>query len=1236
MESFQEQLRKRILILDGAMGTMLQRLKLTEADFRGERFADWHCDLRGNNDLLNLTKPDVIADICRQYIDAGADIVSTNTFNSNSISMADYDMREYVSEINRAGAELMRRVADKAMEEKPGRKIWVAGSMGPTNKTASMSPDVSDPGFRAVNYDDLYNAYYQQVVALIEGGVDLLLFETIFDSLNVKAALDAAATVMEQLKEQRPIMLSLTLSGNDGRTFSGQTLKAFLASVEHANIATIGLNCSFGASQMKRFLAELASVAPYPISAHPNAGLPNAMGTYDETPEKMASLMTQFVDEGLVNIIGGCCGTTPAHIAKYPDVVKDKKPHIPSLRHDGLWLSGLELLEIKPRNNFVNVGERCNVAGSRKFLRLIKERKHDEALAIARKQVEDGAQIIDINMDDGMLDASQEMTTFLNLIAAEPDICRVPVMIDSSNWDVIEAGIKCVQGKSIVNSISLKEGEDKFLEHARRLRQLGAAVVVMAFDEDGQADTYERKIEVSERAYKLLTKEAEFDPQNIIFDPNILAIATGMEEHNRYGLDFIRAVKWIKENLPGAKVSGGVSNLSFSFRGNNYLREAMHAVFLYHAISNGMDMGIVNPSTSVTYEEIDPQLRALLEDVVLYRRPEAADELIAYAQAEVERKASEDGGKSEKTHKMDGWRQKPVGERLTHALIKGVSDYLDEDLTEALSEYSDPVKIIDGPLMEGMNRVGQLFSEGKMFLPQVVKTARTMKQAVSILQPAIELSHSDSSTGKAGKVLFATVKGDVHDIGKNIVSIVLACNNYEVIDLGVMVPAEEIVRTAMREKPDIVCLSGLITPSLDEMVHVTDEMQKAGLDIPIMVGGATTSRIHTALKIAPHYSHPVIHVKDASQNPLIAARLLNPDTRKDFVEELGREYDDIREREFSKESEIVALHESRAKKFEVDFSNYIPVVPSYLGRRELRIKIKEVIHYINWRQFFTVWKMPAEFASLTHIHHCPACEREWLDSHPGGEEGIRLFRDAQSVLSGLMSLEKEDESSTVVKPECRKDGLTFIRAIVRFSEAKVSGDNLEIDSVIIPLLRQQLKKETDKYKSLVDFISPDADYVGAFALSVDLGMLIKKYDEEQDSYKSLLTQTIAHRLAEATSEYLHHLVRTNLWGYAKDESLTVEEMFAAKYKGIRPAIGYPSLPDQKVNQLLDKLIDMRTIGITLTENGAMHPSSSISGLYISHPSSRYFIIGDIGDDQIADYAERRGLTTREVHSLLNK
>lgn len=1205
MDEFQKLLRERILVLDGAMGTMIQRRRLTEADFRGERFADWHCDLRGNNDLLNITRPDVISDISAQYIEAGADIITTNTFNANAISMADYDMEGMVAEINREGARLLRRLADSSP-----RKVWVAGSMGPTNKTASMSPDVSDPGYRAVTYDDLYTAYLEQVTALIEGGVDLLLFETIFDSLNVKAGIDAAVEAMSRLHTIRPLMLSLTLSGQGGRTFSGQTLEAFLASVEHAPIATIGLNCSFGASEMKRYLAELAKYAPYPISAHPNAGLPNAMGQYDETPEKMARQIREFVDEGLVNIIGGCCGTTPEHIALYPEIVNGKAPHIPAKRHEGLWLSGLELLEMTPRNNFVNVGERCNVAGSRKFLRLIKEGAYDEALSIARKQVEDGAQIIDINMDDGMLDAAKEVTTFLNLVAAEPEIARVPVMIDSSKWEVIEAGLKCVQGKSVVNSISLKEGEEKFLAHARRIASLGAAVIVMAFDEKGQADTFERKTEVCGRAYRLLTEKAGFDPENIIFDPNILAIATGIEEHNRYGLDFIRAVEWIKTNLPGAKVSGGVSNLSFSFRGNNYLREAMHAVFLYHAIAKGMDMGIVNPSTSVTYEDIAPELRSLLEDVVLYRREDAADDLIAYAQAEAEKKAASADSTAKET-KVDEWRLLPLGERLSHALIKGIADYLEEDLTEALSLYDSPVQIIDGPLMEGMNRVGELFGEGKMFLPQVVKTARTMKKAVTILQPAIEARRTESSAGKAGKVIFATVKGDVHDIGKNIVSIVLACNNYEVIDLGVMVPAEEIVRTAMREKPDFVCLSGLITPSLEEMVHVTEEMQKAGLEIPIMVGGATTSRIHTAIKIAPHYSQPVIHVRDASQNPLIAAQLLNPATRQGFIDALNAEYAALRAAEKNKHIVLAPLAEARRKRKSTDWNLYTPYQPPFMGRKSFEVPLTEVIPLINWRQFFNAWKLPAEFASLAHLHDCPACRREWVEKHSEPAEGLTRQEAEAKAIEGMELYDDAMGLLSMLEKESKATGHSPVRAVLNFFEARSDGDDIVAGEVTLPTLRQQVKNDGDTYISLADYISPIRDYAGAFAVTVDAEETIHRLDLEGESYKSLILQTLTHRLAEAANEYIHR-----------------------EYPGIRPAVGYPSLPDQKLNHTLDLLLNTAEIGISMTENGAMHPSSTVSGLYIFHPEARYFMVGAVGKDQMEDYAARRGLQPEEIPSLL--
>ncbi|MCD8194481.1 MAG: methionine synthase, partial [Tannerellaceae bacterium] len=910
-------LQERILILDGGFGTMIQGYKLTEKDYRGERFAGFHCDLKGNNDLLNITQPGVIQEIHRQYLDAGADIFATNTFNANSISMEDYDMQAYVTEMNLAAAKLAREVADTYMQEHPGRKVFVAGSMGPTNKTASMSPDVSDPAYRAVTYTDLFNSYKEQAGALVKGGVDILLLETVFDTLNAKAGLDAIETALQEAGKELPVMLSLTLSAQGGRTFSGQTLGAFLASVQHANIVSIGLNCSFGASDMKAYLKELGQHAPYYISAYPNAGLPNSFGAYDETPEIMAGHVKPFIDEGLVNILGGCCGTTPAHIAQYPALIKDARPHVPAGKPDCLWLSGLELLEVKPENNFVNIGERCNVAGSRKFLRLIKEGNYEEALSIARKQVEDGAQIIDVNMDDGMLDTAKEMVTFLNLVAAEPDIARVPVMIDSSKWEVIEKGLMCVQGKSVVNSISLKEGEEQFLQHAAQIRRLGAATVVMAFDEVGQADTFERKIEVCKRAYHLLVDKAGFNPNDIIFDPNVLAIATGIEEHNSYGLDFIRAVEWIKQNLPGARVSGGVSNLSFSFRGNNYLREAIHAVFLYHAIAKGMDMGIVNPSATVAYEDIEPEFRNLLEDVILYRRPEAAEELTVYAQ-----NLQAGPAKAGDDKQQQAWRELPLQERLEHALIKGIGDYLEEDVKEALAVYPAAVDIIDGPLMAGMNKVGELFGAGKMFLPQVVKTARTMKKAVAILQPVIESEKAVSGSAKAGKVVFATVKGDVHDIGKNIVSIVLACNNYEVIDLGVMVPADVIVKTAMEEQPDLVCLSGLITPSLDEMVRVTEEMQKAGLSIPILVGGATTSKLHTAVKIAPYYDYPVIHVVDASQNPLVAAKLLNKDTRDAYIEELNREYEALRAGQGQKTVSLVPLEEARRHPVAIDWSSY--------------------------------------------------------------------------------------------------------------------------------------------------------------------------------------------------------------------------------------------------------------------------------------------------------------------------
>lgn len=907
-----QQIKERILVLDGAMGTMIQQYNLTESDFRGERFREIQGQLKGNNDLLCLTRPDVIEEIHRRYLEAGADIIETNTFNATRVSMADYHMQAYCREINLEAARLARRLADEYTQKNPEKPRFVAGSVGPTNKTCSMSPDVNNPAFRALTYDELLEAYCEQMEALIEGGVDAILIETIFDTLNAKVAIQAAELSMQKMGRKLPLMLSVTVSDIAGRTLSGQTLDAFLASVQHADLFSVGLNCSFGARQLKPFLEQLAKRAPYYISAYPNAGLPNSLGQYDQSPEEMAAEVKEYIDEGLVNIIGGCCGTTEEYIARYQDLIKDAKPHIPAPEPQSLWLSGLELLEVTPEINFVNVGERCNVAGSRKFLRLINEKKYEEALSIARQQVEDGALVLDINMDDGLLDAAEEMTTFLNLIASEPEIARVPLMIDSSKWEVVLAGLKCVQGKCIVNSISLKEGEDIFIEHARTIRRYGAAVIVMAFDEKGQADIFARKIEVCERAYRILTEKVGFAPQDIIFDPNVLAVATGIEEHNNYAVDFIQATGWIRKHLPGAHISGGVSNLSFSFRGNNYIREAMHAVFLYHAIREGMDMGIVNPATSVLYTDIPADVLERIEDVVLNRRPDAAERLIETAERLKAEKENKDTSAAAVNHLK--WREgTTVEERLQYTLVKGLGDFLEEDLQEALSRYPNAVSIIEGPLMAGMNHVGDLFGAGKMFLPQVVKTARTMKKAVAILQPYIEAGKQEGARS-AGKILVATVKGDVHDIGKNIVSVVMACNGYEVIDLGVMVPAEQIVETAVREKVDIVGLSGLIMPSLEEMVHVVSEMERAGLDIPVLIGGATTSKLHTALKIAPAYHAPVVYMRDASQNASVMAKLLSPEQCPAFVEELQSEYRELCEKSGKKVVKTVSLEEAQKNK----------------------------------------------------------------------------------------------------------------------------------------------------------------------------------------------------------------------------------------------------------------------------------------------------------------------------------
>lgn len=1225
--TIQDALKQRILILDGAMGTMIQSYNLSENDYRGELFAGHTRELKGNNDLLCLTQPRIIGEIHEAYLQAGADIIETNTFNATSVSMSDYGVQNYIQEINRNAALLARKAADKySTSEKPR---FVAGAVGPTNKTCSMSPDVNNPAFRSLSYDDLTLSYQEQIKALLSGGVDILLIETVFDTLNAKAALYAAVSAMEKTGIHVPIMVSATVSDSGGRTLSGQTLEAFLASVQHAPILALGLNCSFGARDMKPFLKRLSEIAPYYISAYPNAGLPNRFGEYDETPEAMASQMREFVEEGLVNIIGGCCGTTPDHISLYNNLIINENPHIPVDKPNVLWLSGLERLEIKPENNFINVGERCNVAGSRKFLRLISEKKYEEALEIARKQVEDGAQIIDINMDDAMLDAKSEMVTFLNLIASEPEISKVPIMIDSSKWDVIEAGLKCVQGKSVVNSISLKEGEEAFLNHARIIKKLGAAMVVMAFDEKGQADSFERKIEVCERAYNLLTQKAGIDPNDIIFDPNVLAIATGIDEHLNYGVDFIRATAWIKKNLPGAKVSGGVSNLSFSFRGNNYIREAIHAAFLFHAIKAGMDMGIVNPGTAVTYADIPEKVLSVIEDVILNRNPEATEKLITLAD---ELKNQQNGTVLEK---KDVKAAMSLEERLEYALIKGISENLETDLAEAMKVYGKAVKIIDGPLMKGMNTVGELFGEGKMFLPQVVKTARTMKQAVAILEPFIDAEKIGSgSSAKAGKFLLATVKGDVHDIGKNIVGVVLACNNYEVIDLGVMVPTETIIKTAIEENVDIVCLSGLITPSLEEMCHVAEEMEKAGMTIPLMIGGATTSKIHTAVKIAPRYSGPVIHVKDASQNPLIAAQLANKETREILLEQLNTDQEKLRE-SIKEKMPLISLSEARNHRIETDWTKYDPVKPASPGKvQKLHFPVKEIRPYINWIFFFNAWKLGGKFASIAFINGCDHCKASWLTQFPEQErakasEAMQLYKEASrmldrltddkietDILSGIFEANSQNESIYI-----RKEGASFI----------------------IPCLRQQIqKKETDAYYySLSDFIMPSdtnrTDYIGAFTVTAgeEIENRIEYYKQQGDNYNALLLQSLADRIAEAATELLHYRIRKEIWGYSPDEKATVENLIKEHYQGIRPAIGYPSLPDQSLAFDMNELLGFDRIGVSLTENGAMKPNSTVSGIMIAHPQATYFHIGQIDMEQRTEYCKKRGFSIEDSYKWLS-
>ena len=1208
-------LKDRILILDGAMGTMIQRYKLTEEDYRGARFADVERLQKGNNDLLCLTQPQIIEAIHREYLEAGVDIIETNSFNGTSISMEDYGMESLVKEINIEAARIARRAADDYNKKNPDKPRFVAGAMGPTNKTASISPKVENPIFRAVTFDDLRISYKEQVEGLVEGGVDILLVETIFDTLNAKAALFAIEEVKKGRGLDIPVMISVTLSDKGGRTLSGQTIGAFLASVMHIDVLSIGLNCSFGASDMKPFLKELGRLCPNFVSAYPNAGLPNQFGEYDETPEIMAGQLTEFINEGLVNILGGCCGTTPEHIAKYVELVKGAKPHVPAEKSEYMWLSGLELLEAKPEINFINVGERCNVAGSRRFLRLIKEEKYEEALQIATKQVEDGAQILDVNMDEGLLDGAKEMTTFLNMVASDPDVSRIPVMIDSSKWEVLEAGLKCVQGKAVVNSISLKEGEEEFLNHARIIRSYGAAAIVMAFDETGQADTFERRIEICGRAYKLLTEDG-FEPRDIIFDPNILAIATGIEEHRNYAVDFLETITWIRKNLPHAHISGGVSNLSFALRGNDYIREVMHSVFLYYAIQRGMDMGIVNPGQSVVYDDIPTDLLNLVEDVIFNRRAEATEELIEYAEKIREEKSG--GGESVK---VEEWRSFDLSGRLQHALVKGISDYLEEDLEEALNVYPLAVNIIDGPLMAGMNRVGELFGSGKMFLPQVVKTARTMKRAVAILQPVLESQKAEGSK-KNGKLLIATVKGDVHDIGKNIVSIILACNNYEMIDLGVMTPPEVIIQKIKELKPDIVCLSGLITPSLEEMSVVAKEMEKAGFNMPLMIGGATTSKLHTAIKIAPNYnSGSVVYVKDASQAPAVVAKLVNPTVKDEFIQELQEEYISLAESQKDKKENLLPFSEVKTMPYKIDWSKYQPTEPSSQGRQVYKnIPVSEIIPYLDWKFFFHSWNLSARYGSIHGTDSCPSCRATWLNSFPEAErekaqEAAKLYKDANAMLDHLVHIKAD-----------------FISTVFGIYEAYSDDESIFIDGKRFPMLRQQKKTDKNVYLSLADYVMPKSegrkDYVCGFTVSAGLGgaeALLQKYEDAGDEYNVLLLKSVLDRLAEATTEWLHHRIRTKYWGFAKDENLTVNEMFAVKYQSIRPAVGYPSIPDQSVNFILNhELLNSEEIGVELTENGVMFPNASVSGIIIAHPESKYFAIGKIDESQAVEYIKNRG------------
>ncbi|WP_165864792.1 methionine synthase [Rufibacter latericius] len=1224
MTPIEEEVKKRILVLDGAMGTMIQRYNLQEEDYRGERFKDYHLDVKGNNDLLSITQPHIIKEIHSLYFEAGADIAETNTFSGTSIAMADYDMQDLVYELNYESARIAKEAADEWTARTPDKPRFVAGAIGPTNRTASLSPDVNNPGFRAITYDELVEAYTEQVRGLVDGGVDLLLVETIFDTLNAKAALFAIDQYSQQTGKRLPLMVSGTITDASGRTLSGQTVEAFLYSVSHMPLLSVGFNCALGAKQLRPHLQSLSKASKFHISAYPNAGLPNAFGAYDETPEQMGQHIRDFLENNFVNIVGGCCGTTPPHIKAIAEIAKEYPPRpLPQLPAVPTY-SGLEPLTVYEGSNFINIGERTNITGSKQFKRLILNEQYEEALAIARQQVENGAQIIDVNMDEGMLDSEAAMTLFLNLIASEPDIARVPIMIDSSKWSVIEAGLKCVQGKAIVNSISLKEGEEKFKEHARKVRSYGAAVVVMAFDEEGQADNYERRIQICERAYNILTKEVGFPAEDIIFDPNILTVATGMEEHNNYAVDFINATRWIKQNLPGAKVSGGVSNISFSFRGNDPVREAMHSVFLYHAIKAGLDMGIVNAGMLEVYEEIPKDLLERVEDVLLNRRPDATERLVEFAET-VKNKGKE-------VVRDEAWRQEPVQKRLTHALVKGLVEYIDQDVEEARHLYQKPLEVIEGPLMDGMNVVGDLFGEGKMFLPQVVKSARVMKKAVAYLLPYIEqekeraAAAGDTSTRQTnGKVLMATVKGDVHDIGKNIVGVVLACNNYEVIDLGVMTPADKILDAAREHNVDVIGLSGLITPSLDEMVHVAREMERQNFNIPLLIGGATTSRAHTAVKVAPAYNGTVVHVLDASRSVPVVGNLLSPDNKEKFAADTRLEYDQMREGYLSrqKDKKYLPLPQARANKLPIEWKAEDVYTPAKTGVQVFEnFPLEELVPYIDWTPFFQAWELHGKFPKL-------------LEDAVVGEAATKLYADAQALLKRIV-----DEKL-----------LTANGVAGLFPANSIGDDDVEIytDEARTEILthfrtlRQQGQKGPNVPNiALADFVAPKetglADYTGGFAVTAGIGLdeLVQQFEADHDDYHSIMAKALADRLAEAFAEKLHEIVRKEIWAYEPEESLTNEDLIKEKYQGIRPAPGYPACPDHTEKTTLFQLLEVeKHTGITLTESLAMYPTAAVSGMYFAHKQSRYFGLGKIEKDQVVDYAQRKGMTVEETERWLS-